>query len=217
MSKTYEDFYDEVLPYLPGCTPALAKVAIRNAVIDFCEGSLIIQRDHDPVTILEGTIDYDFEPPTGYLVTKIMRAWYKGTELDPKAPDELPAAMIYNRGYPGAVITKSDPTMITQKDERSYTLYPFPKEAAASALTMRVALKPTRSSSTIEDVVFEDYAEIIGHGAKYRLMSAPSKPFTSPDGAAASKLFFDEGVNVARQRAIRGYVRSDLRVQIPRV
>jgi hypothetical protein len=82
---------------------------------------------------------------------------------------------------------------------------------------MRIALKPTRISTTIEDVVYEDYAEIIGHGAKYRLMSAPSKPFTSPDGAAASKIFFDEGVNAARQRASRGYVRSDLRVTIPRI
>lgn len=217
MSKTYEDFYDEVLPYLPGCTPALAKVAIRNAVIDFCEGSLIIQRDHDPLTVIEGIIDYDFEPPTGYLVTKIMRAWYKDVELTPKAPDELPTAQIYNKSYPNAVITKSDPTIITQKDERTLTLYPYPKETAALGLTMRVALKPTRASTTIDDVVFEDYAEVIGHGAKYRLMSAPQKPFTSPDGAVASKTFFDEGVNVARQRATRGYVRSDLRVVIPRI
>jgi len=217
MSKTYEDFYDEVLPYLPGCTPAMAKVAIRNAVIDFCEGSLILQRDHDPVTVVQRIIDYDFEPPTGYLVTKIMRAWYKGVELTPKAPDELPGALLYNSRYPDAVISEQDPNLITQKDERTYTLFPFPRETAASALTMRVALKPTRSSTTIEDVVFEDYAEIIGHGAKYRLMASPSKPFTSPDGAAASKVFFDEGVNTARQRAVRGYVRSDLRVVIPRV
>ena len=217
MSKTYEDFYDEVLPYLPGCTPALAKVAIKNAVIDFCEGSLIIQRDHDPVTVVEGIIDYDFEPPSGYLVTKILRAWYKGNELTPKAPDELPAALIYNSRYPGAVITKQDPNIITQKDERTYTIYPYPMETAASSLTMRVALKPTRASSTVEDVIYEDYAEVIGHGAKYRLMSAPQKPFTSPDGAVASKTFFDEGVNTARQRAVRGYVRSDLRVAIPRV
>lgn len=217
MSKTYEDFFDEVLPYLPGCTPAMAKVAIRNAVIDFCEGSLILQRDHDPVTILKETIDYDFEPPTGYLVCKIMKAWFKGVELTPKAPDELPGPLLYNRRFPDANIVPQDPTIITQKDERTYTVFPFPRENAPSALTMRVALKPTRSSNLIEDVVFEDYAEIIGHGARYRLMSAPAKPFTSPDGAAASKVFFEEGINTARQRAVRGYVRSDLRVVIPRI
>lgn len=217
MSKTYEDFYDEVLPYLPGCTPAMAKVAIRNAVIDFCEGSLIIQRDHDPMTVIKGIIDYDFEPPTGYLVTKIMRAWYKDAELSPTSPDNLPASVIYNKSYPGAVANENDPNVITQKDERTFTLYPYPKENASLALTMRVALKPTRSSTTIEDVVYEDYAEVIGHGAKYRLMSSPQKPFTSPEGSVASKMFFDEGVNVARQRATRGYVRSELRVSIPRI
>lgn len=217
MSKLYEDFFDEVMPYLPGCTTALAKVAIRNAVIDFCEGSLILQRDHDPISALEGIIDYEFDPPAGYLVTKIMRAWYKGNELTPKAPDELPSPNLYNIAYPNAVVNKQDPLIITQKDERTFTVYPHPQETATSAITMRVALKPTRASTSIEDVVFEDYAEIIGHGAKYRLMSAPAKPYSSPDGAAASKTFFDEGVNTARQRANRGYVRSDLRVVIPRV
>ena len=217
MSKTYEDFYDEVLPYLPGCTPALAKVAIRNAVIDFCESSLIIQRDHDPVTVLAGIIDYDFEPPTGYLVTKIMRAWYKGSELQPTSPDDIDASILYNQTYPGATKVLQDPNAIIQKDERTYTLYPFPKETAAAALTMRVALKPSRSSSTIENVIFEDYAEVIGHGAKYRLMMSTNKPFTNADAASISKQLFDEGTNVARQRATRGYVRSDLRVKLIKV
>ena len=133
------------------------------------------------------------------------------------APDELPASIIYNKNYANAVVTKQDPQLITQKDERTYTVYPFPKETSASALTMRVALKPTRASAMIDDVIFEDYAEVIGHGAKFRLMSSPAKPFTSDSGAAASKMFFDKGVNVARQRATRGYVRSDLRVSIPRI
>ena len=217
MSKTYEDFYDEVLPYVPGCTPALAKVAIRNAVIDFCEGSLILQRDHDPVTVLQNTIDYDFEPPTGYLVTKLMKAWYKGVELQPVAPDEVPSVQLYNARYPDAVKSVNDPQVITQKDERTYAIFPFPKETAAAALTMRVALKPTRASTTIEDVIYEDYAEVMGHGAKYRLMSSPNKPYSDGNGAGASRAFFEEGINTARQRATRGYVRSDLRVKLLKV
>lgn len=216
MSKTYETFYDEVLPHMPGCTPAMAKLAIRNAVIDFCEGSLILQRDHDPVDVLIGIIDYDFEPPTGYLVSKMMKAWYKGVELDPVAPDSISQSIFYNSRYPDAVKTQQDPTMITQKDERTYTIYPFPFETASSALTMRVALKPTRSSTVIEDVVFEDYAEIIGYGARYRLMMSQVKPYSSAE-AVFFKQLFEEGVNVARQRASRGYVRSDLRVTIPRL
>lgn len=217
MSKLYEDFFDEVLPYLPGCTTALAKLAIRNTIIDFCEGTLIIQRDHDPVTVLAGTIDYDFEPPTGYLVTRLMKAWYKGKELQPVAPDEIPSVQLYNASYPDAVKSVGDPQVITQKDERTYSLFPFPKDTAALALTMRVALKPTRSSTTVEDVIYEDYAEIIGYGAKYRLMSSPNKPYQDIAGAGLAKNLFDEGMNTARQRASRGYVRSDLRVQLIKV
>lgn len=216
MSTTYESFFDEVMPFVPGCTTAIAKTAIRNTVIDFCEKTLILQRDHDPVTVIYNIVDYDFEPPTNYLVSKIMKAWYKDTELQPVAPDSISSALLYNSSFANAVKPNQDPSVYTQKDERTYSIYPFPKETVASALTMRVALKPTRSSTTIEDSIFEDYAEVIGNGAKYRLMMSPNKPYFT-NGFNLFKDLYEQGVNVARQKANRGFVRSDLKVKLPRI
>lgn len=217
MSKAHTLFLDFVMPHVPGCTNEMALLEIKNTIIDFCEKSQIIQRDHDPVTVVQGQVDYDFEPPTGYLVTRIMKAWYKTKELTPMSPDEIDRPEVYNRMFTGADVGQTDPRQYLQKDERTYTLYPIPMETAKSSLTMRVALKPTRASNTIEDVIYEDYAEVIGNGAKARLMMSPGKPYTNPQGAVAALGMYQSGLNTARQRAVRGYVRGDLKVQLKRI
>jgi len=212
--STLNDFLNDVMPDVSGCTVDIAKHAIRNACIEFCEKSLILQRDHDPVTVVAGIVDYDFDPPANNLVTRIMRAWYKANELTAVAPDSIRSSEVYNRLFSGANVVRTDPTSILQKDERTFSLYGIPKDTVANGLTMRVALKPTRAATTVEDVLLEDYAEIIAAGAKARLMMSPNKPYTNPQLAVGHMELFRQGTNVARQRAYRGHVRADLRVSL---
>lgn len=212
--SAYTAFLNDVMPDVPGCTLDIAKHAIKNACIEFCEKSLILQRDYDPVTVVAGVVDYDIEPPTGSLVTRIMRAWYKTTELIALAPDAIENAEVYNRLFTGANTDRQDPKYILQKDERTYSLYPIPVSTVANALTMRVAYKPSRSSTTVDDVVYEDYSEAIAAGAKARLMMSPGKPYTNPQLAGAHMEIFRQAVNIARQRAIRGHMRTDLSVEL---
>jgi hypothetical protein len=214
---TLSNFYPYVLPEVPGCPEISVDVALRSSLIEFCEKSLVIQRDHDPLTVVAGVVDYDFEPPTGSLVVKVMKAWYKSEELIPLAPDEVEDAELYNRSFSGANTTGSQPRYILQKDERTFSLYPIPDVNVANGLTMRVAYKPTRTASSFEDVLFEDYAEVIAAGAKARLMMSPGKTYTNPQLAVALMDMFGRGVNTARSRAGRGHVRSDLSVQMRRL
>jgi hypothetical protein len=209
-------FLDYVLPQVPGATNEMALHEIKNTIIDFCEKSLLLQIDHDPVTAIDNIMDYDFEPPSGRLVVKIIRAWYKGVPLEPVGPDEINTPSIYNP-ISGAVVRREDPRLITQKDARSFSVYPIPNETAANAITLRVALKPTRTSSTIDDVIFEDYAEIIGHGAISRLALSPDKPYTNPQLAVARNALYLAGLNVARDRALKGYVRVSKQVKMRRI
>lgn len=214
MSATLDNFYAYVLPEVPGCPEITADVAIRSALIEFCEKSLVVQRDHDPVSVLKGLVDYDLEPPTGQLVVKVLKAWYRSKELDPVAPDNIDKAEVYNTLFVNADVSQADPRQYLQKDERTVSLFPIPKESASNALTMRVALKPTRTATAFEDVLFQDYAEIIAHGAKYRLLGMANKPWTNGPAASSALTLFNAGVNVARQRASRGNTRADVRIHL---
>jgi hypothetical protein len=149
------------------------------------------------------------------LIVKIMKMWFKDQEMAAVMPDNVTDPTLYNKNYDGAIVNKSVPTVYFQKDERTFTISPASLNTERSGITMRVALKPTRSSTTVEDVLLEDYADIIGAGALARLQYQTGKPYSDAKSATINQVKFEKGMNVARQRANRGYVRSDLRVRIP--
>lgn len=213
----YESFFPNILPEVPGAAEMLVENAVRNAAIEFCEKSLILTRDHDPITVLPNIVDYDLEPPTGYLVIKVQKAWLENQPLHPMAPDLVKEAATYNRLFSSYQAGPTTPTHYLQKDERTISVWPLPDKKYANGLTLRVALKPTRTSTSIEDVIFEDYAEVIASGALYRLMASPGKAYTNPDLAVVHKSLFEQGVNTARSRMIHGHVRSNLQVKLRRI
>lgn len=214
---TYDKFFPNILPEVPGASEMVVENAVKNAVIEFCEKSLILQRDHDPVTLVEGIVDYDLEPPTGYLVLKVMKAWLENNELSPLAPDFVREAAVYNRLFSSYQKANSTPRAYLQKDERTVSVWSPPEKKYPNGLTMRVALKPTRASTEVDDLVFEDYAEVIASGALSRLMMSAGKPYTNIEMAAVHKGLFQQGINLARSRALHGHVRSNLSVKLRRI
>lgn len=211
----YDDFLPYVLPDVPGCPEIAAIQAIRSSAIDFCERSLVLQRDHDPVTLVKGIVDYDFDPPLeNTLVTKLMRAWFKRDEVEAVAPDMVNDVTVYNALFANANPMTGPTKQIIQKDERTFSVFPKPDQTYQNALTMRVALKPTRASTKCEDVLFEDYAEFIAHGAKARLCMTNGKSYFNPNVAALGNAMFTQGVNRALQRATRGHTRAALSVRL---
>jgi hypothetical protein len=209
-------FLDYVLPHAPGCTDQMALLEIKNTIIDFCEKSYILQTDLDQITTIPTVSDYDFEPPNERLVVRIMKLWFKGVELDPRSVDEINTPSAFNTSS-GALVERSDPTFYYQKDARTFSIYPIPNVKDALSLTLRVVLKPTRSAQTIDNLIYEEYAEIIGHGAISRLALSPGKPYSSVQMAAARNSLYTAGLNVARQRAQDGYVRVSKQVMMRRI
>lgn len=214
---TYEDFLSRVLIEVPGCSEISALLAIKDCCIEFCEKSLILVRDHDPVTVVKGIVDYDLEPPSGHLVVKVMRAWMENSPIDPLFPDIVKDASVYSRVFSSFQSAPSLPSKYLQKDERSISIWPIPDKTYANGLTMRVALKPTRSSTSVDDILYEDYADVIAAGSMARLMVSSSKPYTNLQLAPARRQEFLAGVNVARQRSMHGHTRSNLSVRMRRV
>lgn len=213
----YEDFFPYVMPDVIGAPEPLVVQAVRNACIEFCEKSLILTRDHDPITVVSGIIDYDLEPPTGYIVVKVQKAWLDNNPLNPLVPDFVKDASVYNRLFSSYQAQTSTPSAFLQKDARSISIWPVPDQQYKNGLTMRVALKPSRASTEIEDEVFEDYAEAIGQGAMYRLQASVGKAYTNSEMAGVNKGLFEMAINVARQRATHGHVRSNLSVKMRKI
>lgn len=213
----YEDFLSRVLIEVPGCAEISALLAIKDACIEFCEKSLILVRDHAPITVNQNDVDYDLEAPAGTVVVKVMRAWIENTPLDPMFPDIVREASVYNQLYSSFEAAPSMPQRYLQKSERTISVWPIPDKTYANGLTLRVALKPTRASTSVDDVIYEDYADVIAAGSLSRLMRSNGKPYADLRLAEDRRREFLSGVNVARQRSSHGHTRSNLSVRLRRI
>lgn len=214
----YDAFLSWVLPDVSGCPEISAVQAIRDATIEFCEKSLIHQVDHDPVSVVAKVPDYDLESPaTATRIVKVMKAWYKGEELIPAAPDQIRDPAIYNQRIGGYETSYSAPKYFLQKDSASISLLPIPDQTLANAVTMRVALVPLRTSTQCADFLLEQWAEEIAAGAIARLQDSANRAYSNPQLAAAKNVRFMVGINAARQKAVRGYNRSSLSVQLRKI
>jgi hypothetical protein len=216
--KTFEDFYPFILPEVLGCPEPVVDQALISTLIDFCDKTLVHQVDHDPITVVRGVIDYELDPPVNQtLVSKIMKVFYKDTPLEAVAPDDVRVAQIYNKYFEDVQPQEGPPRAYIQKDPRTISIFPYPQETERLALTLRVALKPTRSATQFDDILFEEYAETIGAGAISRLAMQPGKTYSDMKLAGVKNVLYTAGVNVARQRASRGSTRASTHVRMRKI
>ena len=89
MSVSYDVFLPHVLPYAPNCFEEQARVAIRNACVDFCRETLLLQEDLDPVASVRGVNTYDVDVPSGYVLAQILSLYHLGRRLERKSQLEL--------------------------------------------------------------------------------------------------------------------------------
>jgi hypothetical protein len=218
VSTSYDEFFSWVLPEVANCPEITAIQAIRDTAIDFCEKTNIHQEDHDPITVIAKTSDYDLETPvTGTRIIRIMNAWFKGDKLEAAAPDQVLDPAVYNQRIGGYTPSYSSPKYFIQKDPVTMSLLPIPDATLASAVTLRVSLAPLRTSVACEDFLFEQWVEPIAAGAVAKLQTSAGKPYSNPQAAQINQARYMAGVNAARQKATRGYTRSSLSVQLRKV
>lgn len=199
----FDAFLPEVQVDALFCPDPTAILAIRNAAIEFCGRSRVWQYEHAAVNVVADTPSYAFVPPADAVVVEILQAWYDNLRIWPKQPDAL-VGMYAN----WKTAESQRPNYVTQLDERNFRLVPIPTVALASGITMDVALKPTRAATGIETRIYEEYAEAIGHGAKWRLMEKPKQPWSNATLAAYHKQMFDDAIGAAYNRVRSGFGRG---------
>ena len=167
------DFMPHILPYVAGCSYPLAEQHLRNICIDFCMKAPIVQVSLDPVSVVANQREYDLEAPTGSVVHLILEAWFQG----------VPLSIYKTRDDLGINIATGMPTAIKQSAEQIFTLNYAPGYSVQDAITMNVSTKPAPNSTTVDDVLLNDYSYAIAMGTVSRLMMLPRQDFTDPVAA----------------------------------
>lgn len=196
----YTDYLPYVLPLVPNCYDEQAVAAIRNTCIDFCRDSLFLQQDLDSISVNAGQGTYDVDTPNGYILGQVLGIYYLSRKLERKSQTEL--EKLYTRNWQ---VLQGTPQVYTQLNPDQITLVYTPAESVTGAITGRFSYIPTRTSTSIDDMVFERFLDVIVDGAASRLMATPNQPYSDANASIAYQRVFRDGC----QRALR-YTRDGM-------
>ena len=210
---SYEVFLPEVMPYVHDVPEIVAVQAIRNACIQFCEETHYLQESLDPMTGQENVGDYDLEAnDSNYKVVEIMQAWYGDQLLIPKAQEEL--NQIYRTSNWEDL--KGNPYYYFRPRASVMRLVTKPIITEQNKLKVKAAIAPKRSSTSVDEELFERFLEYIAHGARARLYNTPNQPYYDPKTAMEYTKRFNDEMAEVRTRVYKGLTRAAARVEFQR-
>ena len=210
---SYELFLPEVMPYVHDVPEIVAVQAIRNACIEFCEKTHYLQENLDPITGIKDIGNYDLDAnDSNYKVVEIMQAYYGDQLLIPKAQEEL--NQIYRTSNWENL--SGNPYYYYRPRASEVRLVTKPIITEANKLNIKAAIAPKRSSTTIDDEMFERFLEYISFGARARLYNTPNQPyFDAKTSMEYTKRFYDAIAEV-RTRVYKGLTRTAVNVEFQR-
>ncbi len=204
-TATYSEFLPHLLPWAVGCPDPTAINAVRNAAIEFCTRTKIWQETQDAETIAVGALPFELSGPSGANVVQVLSCKVDGQALDAVTIDYLDASVSRWEDQSGTPSNFFQPSLL----ELNF----FPQPTAAISLRLRVAYAPSRSSTTLDRAVFENYAPTITAGALSALLLIPEVPFGNPKLASFHQANFEGGVLAAQQVVSRSFTRSPSRTR----
>lgn len=197
----WSDFYNDVLPEVPGCPTALAEHEIKRACIDFMvrtqiQRKTVVNIDHPGTATPLDLTHTDYVAATEQ-VCEVLAVWVDDKPLDCKSVAEI------QQEYPDWMTVQGTPEYYVQEGTALW-LVPSPAAALTNAIKVRISYAPNNTATSIPDSVFNRYGEEIAIGAKGRLLAKPKKPWTDPSIAGEYLRVYSRAVDAATIRSARG-------------
>jgi hypothetical protein len=208
----YEKFLPDLTQYVPDVPEVVAINALRNAAIEFCERTRIWQFDMDAMLIIKGVNTYEIDVTQGIKFVDISFGYYADKLLVPKSADEL--TTLYR--WTDWRTLEAEPAFITRIAAREVMIVPTPKFGGGK-VSVRASFAPTRDSSSVGVDVYENYTEIICHGARARLYNTPMQPYYDRQTAAEFEKKFRVGITEVRTLVNKSLTRTSNRVEFQRI
>lgn len=177
-----DDFFPYVRSSFPEVPDALMRQAVRDAAIEFCERTRVIER-RATLNVTAGQREQAFDLSEGepFDLRHLRR---DGSDLIAATRGE-----VNDLGD-----ADGTPTHFYLEGSGSVVLWPTP--TAAEALDAVATFRPSLDDTDVPDALLRDWREAIAGGAKMRL-GRDYAPFRSEDAAQIGAMQFDRGVSRA--------------------
>lgn len=210
--KALSEFYDLMLPELPGCTTDMLDLQLRQVARELCDRTSAWRQAIDPISLVAGQGTYDLDSPeTKSDIVRLTKLSIGSTLLwQDKEEDERTCSTTETPKY-----TRNEPPFSLSPDLLELTLIAAEVPAAdlASGLTGEAALKPSLDATTLPDFLKTQHSETMRFGVLSRLMLMGGKKWTDRPLAAEYRTEWNKALNFAAYQGQVGNTRQRLRVR----
>lgn len=193
-----------ILPYVPGCSEPLAKQALVESAIAFCEDTDAIKQPFDTVALLSGQSSVELDVNAGSQVARVLVVVCDGRALHPVLTG-LDAQFAASQNQPSHFTTR--------RTDSEFTLVVHPTPDKQVSLSGEFSLRPRRDATTLEDDLFSLHLDPVVQGALSRICAVPNQPFSD---MGMSVRYQSEAIRLSRNHrvaAFYGRARGGARVQ----
>ncbi|MDP2346717.1 MAG: hypothetical protein Q8N34_03215 [Gammaproteobacteria bacterium] len=173
------DWRERVTDEIPDAYNDLVDRHVLDTCIAFCVYTRIWHMRMTPMSSIANLPQYKLRVPANTKLAAVIELRYNGQKLDPVIDSDLDAST------PNWETRTGTPRQYTMIDQDTVRLIGIPTEALTNALTGSIAIKPARNATTVGEILWEDWAESITHGAKARLFAMKNEDWF--DAAAARR------------------------------
>jgi hypothetical protein len=203
------EWLDEVMPAIAGAEVGFVQRHILYGAIDFCKMSLAWNEDAAPINIVVDTAAYNLVSPiTNTEIVEVMELYVDSEIVTPSTWREI------TDNYADAKTLTGSAIHYVQNYAEKLTLFKIPNAAITGGLTYKVAIKPTRIATVINDSIGSRYYDAIADAAKARLFEIPSKPWSDGQASLFYKSKFEAAAQAARDEIVSGLGRGSVRTKI---
>lgn len=200
-----DEFFPRVLPYVPGCSEPLARQAILDSAIRYCEKTLILRQSLDSFNTIKNLVSYDLESPNNQMrVARVLSVTIDGKEVKGIFEEDVPL-LSDDEGKPTG--------FYTTRVDSEFVLNLYPKPDRKYKVVVTVALAPTKRATSLEDDLYNVWSDGVIAGAIANIAKVPNMPFSSMDVAMAKEMELAKYMQESRVESYYGRVRGGTRVK----
>jgi hypothetical protein len=202
----YSQFQPFVQVDVPTCPKGLIIEAVRQTVIDFCQTTGFWRKELDGFYTVATDGEYELITPVDTAIADVLTIKVNERTVEAKTQDDL------ENDFSNWRTLTDSPKYYFLPDKKTLILVPTPD--AVYPVRITATLKPTQSAQGCDELIFEEYKQVIVNGALAWLMDKPSKEWSNPNLADIYKHYYTESTNNAKQKAEHGYAkRKSFRVK----
>jgi nucleoside diphosphate kinase len=210
MATALSIFKKYIAPDVLPCPDPIVERELIGTIIDFYERTHVITKDFN-VELDSDDIDSDYQDSididlneyfTNYRPVSVIRLNVDGRDYTPKYKEILNDLDAWESS-----VREEDVKFFFFLTNSSMRVYDM--ETSDSNLYIRMAIKPTRDITEVEDEsIYEDHLETIVAGVKARVLRMPGKPWTNQTAARQADIDWRRGTSKARLRFDKGYTNN---------